>query len=116
MADGRVLYEIDVEADDEADQVVSAGFGTTTGEFNVYVDAETRRIAGVDIEYWEIGPSGEGEKGGAENYVFASVFAEPVFRRYDMARPACDVSSCRRAGVLKHGGGLRPQCPTLFAV
>jgi hypothetical protein len=91
MADGHVLYEVDVEAED---------------------DAETGRMAGVDIEYWAIGPSGEGEKGNAEN---VRVGGAGTPQAWYVVPLACDVSSCRRARVLKRRGGLRPQCLMLFA-
>lgn len=65
-SDGQALYEVDVEAEEDA-AAGEAGFGTGTGEFNVYVDAENNRIAQVDVEYWEIGEGGDEADEGGEN-------------------------------------------------
>ncbi len=47
-ADGGIGYEVDVETDGG-------------GEFNVWVDAHSGEIYRVDVEYWEIGASGEAD-------------------------------------------------------
>lgn len=46
-SNGNVWFEVEVE--------LQAG----EGELNVWVDAETSRVVRVDVEYWEIGASGE---------------------------------------------------------
>lgn len=46
LSNGPAAYEVDVEIEG------------ADGEFNVYVDAATGRISGVNVEYWEIGMPG----------------------------------------------------------